>query len=145
MTLKKNNSTPGAQYESLVAYLTERSGVKLAGTRTVLISFEPRHKSDPLRDRALYYERMAMTPARGLRKLRRLADRARQTGGVNFYTIAKRAFDLTFGSLVLLLSSPVLFMIAIAIKITDGGPVLFWQKRVGQFGELCSIFPSSDP
>ena len=44
----------------------------------------------------------------------------------------KRGFDivLSFGGLVVL--SPVLAAIAIAIKIDDPGPVLFTQKRMGQ-------------
>lgn len=44
----------------------------------------------------------------------------------------KRGFDvvLSFGGLVLL--SPVLGVIALAIKIDDPGPVLFTQKRMGQ-------------
>lgn len=44
----------------------------------------------------------------------------------------KRGFDvaLSFGGLVLL--SPVLGAIALAIKIDDPGPVLFTQKRMGQ-------------
>lgn len=44
----------------------------------------------------------------------------------------KRAFDvvLSFGGLVVL--SPVMTAIAIAIKVEDPGPVLFTQKRIGQ-------------
>lgn len=44
----------------------------------------------------------------------------------------KRAFDivLSFGGLVVL--SPVMAAIAIAIKVEDPGPVLFTQKRLGQ-------------
>ena len=44
----------------------------------------------------------------------------------------KRGFDivLSFGGLVVL--SPVLAAIALAIKIDDPGPVLFTQKRIGQ-------------
>ena len=44
----------------------------------------------------------------------------------------KRGFDivLSFGGLVVL--SPVLVAIALAIKIDDPGPVLFTQKRMGQ-------------
>jgi len=44
----------------------------------------------------------------------------------------KRGFDivLSFGGLVVF--SPVLAAIALAIKIDDPGPVLFTQKRIGQ-------------
>ncbi len=44
----------------------------------------------------------------------------------------KRAFDMVISFFGLLLLSPFLVGIAIAIKIDDPGPVLFTQKRLGQ-------------
>ena len=44
---------------------------------------------------------------------------------------AKRAFDLTVTILALLLLSPLLLAVAMAIKLEDGGPVFFVQRRVG--------------
>jgi exopolysaccharide biosynthesis polyprenyl glycosylphosphotransferase len=44
---------------------------------------------------------------------------------------AKRTFDVVVSSVGLLLISPVLLAVAVAIKLDDGGPVLFRQKRVG--------------
>jgi exopolysaccharide biosynthesis polyprenyl glycosylphosphotransferase len=44
---------------------------------------------------------------------------------------AKRAFDIVLSSILLLLLSPVLLAVALAIKLQDGGPVLFRQRRVG--------------
>jgi lipopolysaccharide/colanic/teichoic acid biosynthesis glycosyltransferase len=52
------------------------------------------------------------------------------------YRIAKRALDFTFAAALLIFSSPLLLFIAVAIKLTDGGPVLFWQKRVGMWGRV---------
>lgn len=47
----------------------------------------------------------------------------------------KRAFDVLFSSVFLLLS-PILFIpIAIAIKVTSPGPVFFRQKRTGYLGK----------
>lgn len=43
----------------------------------------------------------------------------------------KRAFDVVVGTLILLLVSPILLVAALAIKIEDGGPVLFRSRRVG--------------
>jgi exopolysaccharide biosynthesis polyprenyl glycosylphosphotransferase len=45
--------------------------------------------------------------------------------------MAKRAFDLVVSILALLALSPVLAAIALAIKLTTPGPVLFRQQRVG--------------
>ncbi|MGQ3685119.1 MAG: undecaprenyl-phosphate glucose phosphotransferase [Candidatus Loosdrechtia sp.] len=50
--------------------------------------------------------------------------------------IAKRAFDIVFASLVLIITSPVLLSIATIIKLTSGGPVLFKQERMGIDGRV---------
>ncbi len=50
--------------------------------------------------------------------------------------LVKRWIDIALASFVLVLSALPMSLIAIAIKLTDGGPVLFRQKRVGLNGEL---------
>jgi exopolysaccharide biosynthesis polyprenyl glycosylphosphotransferase len=52
----------------------------------------------------------------------------------------KRAADLVLSAVGLLLLSPFLLMIAIAIKVGDGGPVLFRQHRVGLHGRTFDVF-----
>ena len=47
----------------------------------------------------------------------------------------KRALDLALSGLALVVLSPVLAVIAIAIMLDDGKPVLFRQTRVGRSGE----------
>jgi lipopolysaccharide/colanic/teichoic acid biosynthesis glycosyltransferase len=46
----------------------------------------------------------------------------------------KRAFDLTFALLGLVLTSPLSVAIAVAVKLGDRGPILFSQTRVGRYG-----------
>jgi lipopolysaccharide/colanic/teichoic acid biosynthesis glycosyltransferase len=46
----------------------------------------------------------------------------------------KRAFDVAFSGVVLLLLAPLFGFIALLIKLEDGGPVLFRQVRVGRHG-----------
>ena len=46
----------------------------------------------------------------------------------------KRGLDIGISLSLLALSSPLLLVVALAVKLTDGGPVLFWQKRVGKWG-----------
>ena len=53
---------------------------------------------------------------------------------------AKRAFDAVVSVLALLAVSPVLLLAATAIKLQDGGPVLFRQKRVGRDGQQFTIY-----
>src|SRR4051812_15756754 len=46
----------------------------------------------------------------------------------------KRAVDVTVAATMLVLLSPLFALVALLIKLTDGGSVLFWQKRVGRWG-----------
>jgi len=46
----------------------------------------------------------------------------------------KRVIDIAASSALLLFLSPLLAMIALAIKLTSKGPVIFRQDRLGQFG-----------
>jgi len=48
--------------------------------------------------------------------------------------MAKRVFDLLGASLALLLLSPLMLTIALAIKLDSRGPVFFRQQRVGRHG-----------
>ena len=49
-------------------------------------------------------------------------------------TAAKRFLDVLLSAFLLVAASPAFGLVALAIKLTDGGRVLFWQKRVGQWG-----------
>jgi exopolysaccharide biosynthesis polyprenyl glycosylphosphotransferase len=49
--------------------------------------------------------------------------------------VAKRVLDVVGSVMAVLLLSPVFLAIALAIKLTSKGPVLFRQKRVGRFGQ----------
>ena len=53
--------------------------------------------------------------------------------------MAKRVFDLLGASLALLLLSPLMLAIALAIKLDSRGPVFFRQQRVGRHGALFGI------
>lgn len=49
--------------------------------------------------------------------------------------VAKRAMDIAGSVVALVLSAPLLLLIAILVKLTSKGPVLFKQERLGQFGK----------
>jgi exopolysaccharide biosynthesis polyprenyl glycosylphosphotransferase len=46
--------------------------------------------------------------------------------------LAKRAFDLVVGTFAMLVAAPLMAIIAAAIKLDSGGPVLFRQIRIGR-------------
>jgi exopolysaccharide biosynthesis polyprenyl glycosylphosphotransferase len=52
----------------------------------------------------------------------------------------KRAFDLAAASVGVIALSPLELFVALAIKLTSRGPVLFCQERVGRGGRRFSIF-----
>jgi Undecaprenyl-phosphate glucose phosphotransferase len=57
-----------------------------------------------------------------------------------FEILTKRAFDLVVGTIAFLLLSPLLALVAIAIKLDSPGPVLFFQRRYGFNQEPFNIF-----
>ena len=62
------------------------------------------------------------------------------TLGQRIYVIWKRLFDILISSLALILLSPILLGIATAIRLDSKGPVIFRQPRVGQNGDLFTIY-----
>ena len=54
--------------------------------------------------------------------------------------LIKRASDIVFASLILLLISPVLLGIALAVKFTSPGPAIFKQRRYGLAGEEIVVY-----
>ncbi len=54
--------------------------------------------------------------------------------------VAKRAFDLVGGSAILILLSPLLFLLAIVSLLAQGRPVFFTQSRAGLDGKPFRIF-----
>ena len=55
-------------------------------------------------------------------------------------SVAKRAFDIVFSLLGIILFSPVMIATAIAIKLDSKGPVLFVQKRHGFNNEEINVY-----
>ena len=53
--------------------------------------------------------------------------------------VAKRTMDIIFSAIILLILSPVMLLIAAAIKLEDGGPVFFRQKRLTRNGREFDI------
>jgi lipopolysaccharide/colanic/teichoic acid biosynthesis glycosyltransferase len=52
----------------------------------------------------------------------------------------KRAVDIVGGLIAIILLSPLMLVIAFALKLSSKGPVLFCQQRVGQYGSLFTFY-----
>jgi len=55
-------------------------------------------------------------------------------GVTNWQVAAKRAIDVAFSAVILLVLLPVFAVLAVAVVLTSGRPILFTQTRVGQHG-----------
>ena len=75
-------------------------------------------------------DRVTMRPVAGLPLVHMDLPRARQA-----LRWTKRLFDVVVATLVLVVISPLLAMIALRIRAHDGGPVIFRQQRVGRDGK----------
>lgn len=72
-------------------------------------------------------------PAR-LNRLAAVHHRLRWRWATRSLAVGKRALDLLVVLPALLLLAPLFAAVALAIRLHDGGPVLFWQRRVGLDG-----------
>ena len=63
----------------------------------------------------------------------------------------KRATDVLGSSVALTLLAPILLLVALAVKLSSPGPILYRQKRIGQYGvpfsclKFRSMYTGNDP
>jgi lipopolysaccharide/colanic/teichoic acid biosynthesis glycosyltransferase len=63
-----------------------------------------------------------------------------QTALIGWGRVVKRLSDLFIGGLMLIVAAPFMIVVAIAVKLTDGGPVFFRQERLSRFNTKVRIF-----
>jgi lipopolysaccharide/colanic/teichoic acid biosynthesis glycosyltransferase len=62
----------------------------------------------------------------------------------------KRGFDILLSGVGLVVSMPLWVIISLAVKLNDGGPIFYWQPRVGKDGRVFAglkfrtMIPDSD-
>ena len=56
------------------------------------------------------------------------------------YEICKRIFDVVMSTVALIVLSPVFLIVAILIKLEDGGKVFFWQQRHTKNGKTFKMY-----
>jgi lipopolysaccharide/colanic/teichoic acid biosynthesis glycosyltransferase len=78
-------------------------------------------------------------------------DLLHQEGSKKIARMIKRAMDIAASFAALAVLSPLFFLIALCIKLTSEGPVLFRQERLGQFGstfnclKFRTMYANNDP
>jgi lipopolysaccharide/colanic/teichoic acid biosynthesis glycosyltransferase len=78
-------------------------------------------------------------------------DLSQQIPKKRLYATAKRVMDVAGSLLLLAILSPVIVVIALAIKLTSKGPVIFKQERLGRFGrrfyclKFRTMYAGNDP
>jgi Undecaprenyl-phosphate glucose phosphotransferase len=63
-----------------------------------------------------------------------------ETPGQGWNAVLKRGFDLAFSALGLVLLSPLLFLLALWVRLDSPGPVFYGQERVGMNGRRFRMF-----
>lgn len=56
------------------------------------------------------------------------------------YDVMSRLFDIVFSIVFFIISSPIFLIVVVAIKIEDGGDILYRQIRLGKDGEIFTIY-----
>jgi Undecaprenyl-phosphate glucose phosphotransferase len=64
----------------------------------------------------------------------------RDTPMVGWAALQKRAFDVAFASLALVVAAPLCLAIGAAVALTSGFPILYRQKRMGLDGRVFTMF-----
>ena len=59
---------------------------------------------------------------------------------ITYNKLIKRVFDVVFVVIVSIIISPLLLVVAIAVKLSSPGPVIYTQERVGENGKVFMIY-----
>ena len=94
----------------------------------------PANRLDAVRSLSRHYGAPGTALAVARRSVRARALSDLKAAGAWTADAAKRAVDVTATSALLVVIAPALLALAAVIKLDDGGPVLFWQRRVGRDG-----------
>lgn len=137
--ISSEGKTPIAEVlrSKVVTALRDNFGPKLASSLLVTVHLFPesgnQDRRGPLADITLY------------------PDLARDASKKRLPMNVKRAIDIAGSSALLLISSPFLLAIALVIKLTSKGPVIFQQERLGQFAtrfkclKFRTMYTDNDP
>ena len=64
----------------------------------------------------------------------------RESPFMGFNSMVKRGSDIVLGLIIQIMLLPIMLLIAIAVKLTSKGPVIFRQRRYGLYGEEIIVY-----
>lgn len=64
----------------------------------------------------------------------------RQTALFGWGRIVKRLSDIILGGILLVIASPLLLILAVLVKISDGGDIFFRQKRLTRYNQTFNVY-----
>lgn len=56
----------------------------------------------------------------------------------------KRPFDIVFSFFAIIITTPIMILIALAIKLTDGGKIFYQHTRIGHKGKKFKVLKISE-
>jgi Undecaprenyl-phosphate glucose phosphotransferase len=56
------------------------------------------------------------------------------------YLVLKRGFDVLFSTFAIIVGSPLMFLVALSVRITSPGPIFFTQERIGLNGKKFRMY-----
>lgn len=136
-------SLPIMRYDEHLAERISRMGGQTVMVTDVLERFSDNLNTFSLRMESLNLEMALITSAvdiaghvTQMRNLRGVTIMTIQLPQYSLFAgFKKRLFDIVVSSLALIVSSPVMLGVALAIKLEDGGPVFYKQERIGLRGK----------
>jgi exopolysaccharide biosynthesis polyprenyl glycosylphosphotransferase len=124
-------------YSKVVKALQENLDHKLASKLAITVHLFPESWDKDHPDRVADIKLYPDLSQKGLKK--------------QFPTVVKRSIDVLGSGILLLILFPVLAAIALAIKLSSRGPIIFKQERLGQFGrrfkclKFRTMYTDNDP
>jgi lipopolysaccharide/colanic/teichoic acid biosynthesis glycosyltransferase len=115
----------GELLESLRARTAQRLSAEFNSQEVAAAVAEPKPKTGPVHETKFFH--LACPPV------------AHAAGG-RFYLFAKRVTDIVGSLAALLILSPVILVVAVLTKLSDGGPVFYPHTRVGKWGREFKCF-----
>lgn len=86
----------------------------------------------------VYYDDTLVHPRR--HQILKVAYKKRQTQRYGINQVSKRAFDIIFSVMLMLLGFPVFAVICLITKFSSAGPAFFKQERRGRYGRAFHIY-----